>query len=75
VSTSTTLTTTDPVASHRWEQQFKVKGERPGPPPPEKLRERIAELEKAIADAEAGGRRPVSAWAREIEWRRRQLAG
>lgn len=82
MSTTTTPSTTDfdrlpdgrPTAPHRWEQQFKVKGERARRPPPEKLAERIRQLEQAIADATAKGGRPQDGWLKELDWRKRQLA-
>jgi hypothetical protein len=59
------------LAAHKWEEQFRVKGERVGTPPADKLVERIQELLREIdaSDNEAAKR----SLAREVAWRRIQL--
>lgn len=52
---------------HKWEEQFKG---RAGPPPAEKLRERIRFLRRMCKDAVVG---QTKSWKREIDWRMRQL--
>lgn len=66
----------EPTSAHKWDEQFREKGERPNIAPPEKLRERISQLKQAIQKEKNGGKdaAKIAGWEREIAWRMRQLA-
>jgi len=62
-----------PTAAHTWDEQFlplRRQGHT-GPPPAEKLRERIAQL--AAAAEQWPGHKASHGWAREWAWRVAQL--